>query len=242
MAPQLFKELIIELRLRHLLSGWCIDDNDFSIHTSREFAQDNLTEISNFSHFNCSEIKLGSKWDKQKIESAGFISDNLETNGLLECIMRVYSSYFSIEQALLNMKIRYYQNVSYSIVESNGDYQDVRFCVGEAVETTLSDGGQPAFGIVKGIIGHKWNDDQDYIFIYLEWLEYLNKFDDLLDCPIYRLQNANNNSWDRIHPISIVSRSPYIPFIHNCKSKCSLQQHDITNCEYIRNDFFFTAI
>ncbi|RIB23273.1 hypothetical protein C2G38_2171755 [Gigaspora rosea] len=211
MEPQLFKELIIETRLRHLLSGWCINDKDFSIHTSREFAQDNLTEISNFSHFNCSEIKLGSKWDKQKIESAGFISDNLETNGLLE----------------------YYQNISYSIVESNSDYQDVRFCVGEAVETTLSDGEQPAFGIVKGIIGHKWNDDQDYIFIYLEWLEYLNKFDDLLDCPIYYLQNANNNSWDRIHPISIVSRLPYIPFIHNCKSKCSLQQHDITNREYI---------
>ncbi|RIB26739.1 hypothetical protein C2G38_1954571, partial [Gigaspora rosea] len=41
MAPQLFKELIIELRLRHLLLSWCIDDNDFSIHTSQEFAQGN---------------------------------------------------------------------------------------------------------------------------------------------------------------------------------------------------------
>ncbi|CAG8662185.1 16941_t:CDS:10, partial [Gigaspora margarita] len=148
-VPQLFKELIIEPQLHHLLSGWCIDNNDFSIHTSWEFAQ------------------------------------------------------------------------------------DVRFCVGEAVETTLSDGGQPIFGIVKEIIGHKWNNDQDYIFINLKWLEYLNKFDDLLDCPIYHLQNANNNSWDRIHPISIVSRSPYIPFVHNCKSKCSLQQYDITNREYI---------
>lgn len=33
MTPQsIFKELIIEPRLRHLLSGWCINDSSFSIH------------------------------------------------------------------------------------------------------------------------------------------------------------------------------------------------------------------
>ncbi|KAF0511011.1 hypothetical protein F8M41_018357 [Gigaspora margarita] len=58
-------------------------------------------------------------------------------------------------EAILNTKIRYYQNASYSIVESNGDFQDVRFCIGEAVETTLSNDGQPAFGVVKEIIEHK---------------------------------------------------------------------------------------
>jgi hypothetical protein len=99
--------------------------------------------------------------------------------------MRVYSSYFSIEQALLKTNIRFFQNISYSIVESNGNYQYIKFCIGEAVETTLSDNEQPAFGIVKAIIEHTWNNNQVYIFIYLEWLEYLNKFDDLLGCPIY---------------------------------------------------------
>ncbi|CAG8780989.1 10256_t:CDS:2, partial [Gigaspora rosea] len=106
-------------------------------------------QISDLSHFNCSEIKPGSKWNRQKIESAGFVTDDLETNGLLESII---------------------------------------FCVGEAVETTLSNDGQPVFGIVKGIIEHKWNNDQICVFIYLEWLKYLNKFDDLLGCPIYCLQ------------------------------------------------------
>jgi len=48
--------------------------------------------------------------------------------------MRVYSSYLTFEQALLNTKVSYYQNVSYSIVESNGDYQYVKLCVGEAVQ------------------------------------------------------------------------------------------------------------
>ncbi|CAG8834711.1 43546_t:CDS:2, partial [Gigaspora margarita] len=135
--PKLFKELIFEPRLRHLLSGWCIDNSNFSIHVSQEFAQDNdnLTDISSFSHFNCSEIKLKSKWSKQEIENAGFISDDLKANGLLA-----------------------------SIMNSNSNFQDVRFCIGEVVETTLSNDRQP--------------------------LEFLNKFDDLLGCPIYRLQRA----------------------------------------------------
>ena len=50
---------------------------------------------------------------------------------LCECIH--ISSHFSFEQALLNIKVSYYQNVSYSIVEPNGDYQYVKLCVGEAV-------------------------------------------------------------------------------------------------------------
>jgi hypothetical protein len=60
-------------------------------------------------------------WNKDKIKSAGFISTNLEKNGLLESIMRVYSSYFSLEQALLKTKVNYYQSVSYFIVEPNGE-------------------------------------------------------------------------------------------------------------------------
>ncbi|GBB93527.1 hypothetical protein RclHR1_02190002 [Rhizophagus clarus] len=140
---------------------------------------------------------------------------NLENNGLLE--------------------ISYYQNVSYFIIESDGDYQDVKLRVGEAVETTLHTDWQPAFGVVKGIIKHTWNDGHDYVFIYLDWLGDLKKCDDLL-------QHTYNNSWDGIHPISIVSRSPNVPFVHNCKSRCLLQQHDFTNREYLRNDFFYTAI
>ncbi|CAG8656864.1 31041_t:CDS:2, partial [Racocetra persica] len=153
---------------------------------------------------------------KCKIESARFVSTELETNGLLENIMRAYSLYFSMEQSLLNTSIKYYQNVSYSIIEPNGDYQYVKFCVGEIVETVLSNDRKSAFGM----------------------LEDLKKIDDLLGCPLYRLQHTSNNSWDRIHPISIVSRSPNILFAHNCKSRCSSQQHDVANHEYIRNDFF----
>ena len=154
--------------------------------------------------------------------------------------MRAYSSYFSLEQALLKTKITYYQNASYSIVEPNGDYQYIKLCVGEAVETTMSTDGLPAFGIIKGIIEHTWNDGQVYVFIYLDWLEDLNKHDNLLGCPIYRLKHACNNSWDRLHSISIVSKSPNVPFIHYCKAGCSSQQHDTTNRKYTVFEMIFS--
>ncbi|CAG8539556.1 24171_t:CDS:2 [Gigaspora margarita] len=140
MPPQLmFKELITEPPLRHLLTGWCIDDN-FSMYLSHEYEQDDFTDNGVLLHFNCSEVKLGSRWNKYKIESASFLSTDLETNRLLEDLIH------------------------------------------------------PAFGMVKGIIGHIWNDDQVYVFIYLEWLEYLKKLDDLLGCPLYCLQHICNNS------------------------------------------------
>jgi hypothetical protein len=37
----IFKEFIAEPRLRHLLSGWCINDSSFSIHVSNNEQEDN---------------------------------------------------------------------------------------------------------------------------------------------------------------------------------------------------------
>ena len=51
--------------------------------------------------------------------------------------MHVYSSYFSLKQAILNIKLSYYHSISYYIIESNSDYQYMKLCIGEAVETTL---------------------------------------------------------------------------------------------------------
>ncbi|CAG8801067.1 17875_t:CDS:1, partial [Gigaspora margarita] len=61
-------------------------------------------------------------------------------------------------------------------------------------------------------------------------------------CPIYQIQHLDNDSLNQIHPLSEVLQSSNIPFIHYCKSICSFQQHDMTDYEYIRNDFFFKAI
>ncbi|KAF0461082.1 Serine/threonine protein kinase [Gigaspora margarita] len=90
--------------------------------------------------------------NKHEIEDAGFISADLRTNGLLESVMETYSSYFSLEQAILRTNISYHQNVSYIITEPNGNYHYVKFSIGEIVEATLSEKQQSDFGIIKGII------------------------------------------------------------------------------------------
>ncbi|CAG8624939.1 24908_t:CDS:2 [Gigaspora margarita] len=191
-AQSIFKELIGVLQLRNLLSGWCIDDND-------------LIDIENFLHSNCSEIKLRSKWNKHKIKDAGFISADLRTNGLLESVIEAYSSYFLLNQAIIRTNISYHQNVSYFITEPNGNYHYVKFSIGEIVEATLPEKQQSDFGIIKGIIKHTWNNDKNYVFIYLNWLESLEKYDNLLEkaAKLAAAEDSVVTAWTKIHSFSI---------------------------------------
>jgi len=112
-SQSLFKEQIIESRLRPLLQIGVLMIVAFQYMMSRKIIKvidiyiisycwlfyiifiiikckiliDDFSNDRNLTHSNCTEIKLGSMWNKHKIESAGFISTNLETNGLLKSIM-----------------------------------------------------------------------------------------------------------------------------------------------------------
>ncbi|CAB4426984.1 unnamed protein product [Rhizophagus irregularis] len=69
----------------------------------------------------CSDIYLQSKW---RIKAA---------NDLLGDVMQVYSSYRSMEQALLSTHIYFYNSASYTFQEENDDYQKINICVGDVV-------------------------------------------------------------------------------------------------------------
>ncbi|RIB28134.1 hypothetical protein C2G38_2060075 [Gigaspora rosea] len=243
-TQSIFKSLIETPRLCNLLSNWCINNYSLSIHclnsrTNQSQPEDNSTIIANPNLLNYSEhseIKLGQKWNKRQIETAGFVSTSLETNNLLREIMNAYSLYYSFEQALLEPRVCFYENATYTICQSNGDYYDIRLKVGEIVEVKLFGEDDSKFGKITGIIEHLWNNGQAFIFLCFKWLENFNELDSLLECSIYYIQH---NSLNQIHPISVVLQSSNIHFLHYCKSSCSFQQHDITNYEYIRNDFFF---
>ncbi|RIB19340.1 hypothetical protein C2G38_2083425 [Gigaspora rosea] len=153
--------------------------------------------------------------------------------------MKAYSLYYLFEQALLETRVHFYENVSYTTLKPDGDYHNVKLKVGEIVEILRFGESEPTFGKIISIVEHSWNDNQEYVFLCFDWLENLNERNSLLDCPIYRIQH---NSLDWVHPISTVLHSSSIPFIHYCNSNCSFQQHDTTNSEHIRNDFFFVAI
>ncbi|CAG8793858.1 22233_t:CDS:2, partial [Racocetra persica] len=213
-TQSIFMPLIAVPRLCNLLSGWCINNYN------------NSTVIVNPNFFNRSEIKLGQKWNKYQIETAGFVSTNIETNNLLKDIMDAYSLYYSFEQALLETRVCFYENATYTICQSNGDYYDIKLKIGEIVEARLFGEDHSRFGKITGIIEHFWNNGQAFIFLCFNWLENFSQLDSLLDCPIYHIQH---NSSNRIHPISVVLQSSNIHFLHYCKASCSFQQHDITN-------------
>jgi len=189
----------------------------------------------------CSDICLRSKWYLHDIEAAGFVSSDLHKNGLLGDIMQVYSSYYSMNQALLSTRIHFYSSASYTFQEESDDYQEIKVCVGDVVEIALVD-EESGFASVKAIFKHHGNDEQDYVFIYIDWFEDISRQDELLSCPIYRLQKDTNHSWCRIHPISTVKHTSEVSFVHYCNSKCTANNHEPSNFEYLQNSFLFSAI
>ncbi|KAF0450517.1 Serine/threonine protein kinase [Gigaspora margarita] len=105
-TQSIFKPLIATTRHCQLLSGWCINNCSLSIHCLNEESdqlqiEDDSIITTNSGLFNCSELKLGRRWTRHQIEAKGFISTNIEQNGLLKDIMKAYSLYYSLDQALL---------------------------------------------------------------------------------------------------------------------------------------------
>ncbi|CAG8836226.1 25662_t:CDS:2, partial [Gigaspora margarita] len=89
--------------------------------------EDDSIITTNSGLFNCSEIKLGRRWTRYQIEAKGFISTNIEQNGLLKDIMK----------ASIEARVYFYENVAYKITKDNGDYYNIKLKVGEMVEATL---------------------------------------------------------------------------------------------------------
>ncbi|CAG8766065.1 16403_t:CDS:2, partial [Funneliformis caledonium] len=169
-----------------MLSGWCIDNHNLSIH-SNDFNEESLNNdvdnddttntVTNMTLIKCSDICLRSKWNLNDIEAAGFVSSDLHKNGLL-----------ALHLILFKKKVM------------------IKFCVGDVVEIALVD-EKSGFASVKAIFKHHGNDEQDYVFIYIDWFEDISRQDELLSCPIYRLQKDTNHSWYRIHPIYTVKHT-----------------------------------
>ena len=107
--------------------------------------------------------------------------------------MQVYSSYYSMEQALLSTHIHFYNSASYTYQKDNGDDQKMEIRVGDVVEIALI-GDESGFAKVNAILKHHGNDEQDYVFIYVAWFEDISRKDELLLCPIYQLQKDTNHS------------------------------------------------
>ncbi|CAG8521242.1 34131_t:CDS:2 [Gigaspora margarita] len=164
-TPSIFIPLITTPQLCNLLSGWCINNNGLSIHCLDNISELDIEDsinITNSELFNCSEIKLELKWNRYQIETAGFISNDIRTNGLHKEIMNIYTLYYSFEQALLDTQVYFYENKMYTISKSTSDYYKVKIKVGKIVEATLFGESTQMFGKIISIIKHKHYSDSLY--------------------------------------------------------------------------------
>ena len=81
-----------------------------------------------------------------------------------------------------------------------------------------------------------------YVGDTVECFEDTLRKNELLLCSIYQLQKDTNHSWYRIHPISTVKHTSEASFVHYCNSKCTANNHEPANFEYLQNSFLFSAI
>jgi hypothetical protein len=145
--------------------------------------------------------------------------------------VELYLSYKDIEfNAALkytSKSSRWYELASYiTIDENNGNLSKVYLHLNDFV-TIQEEEYKESYAIVKGIFRHKGNDENSYAFIVVDWFEDSGQKHSSLKCPLYKLQTKN---WRRVFPINLIDNVQKVHFIkHN-------------NREWIKNDFYFTAI
>jgi hypothetical protein len=145
------------------------------------------------------------------------------------------------EAALVNFSISWYKLVSYMIEEESDILSKVHLHVGDFI--TIYEGDyEESYAIIKGIFKHKGNNGNYYAFIVVDWFENTKVEHSVLKCPLYNLQ-ATGDKWRRVFPITVIDNVQKVHFIHNCNSeRCQELNHDLTNRNWIKNNFYFTPI
>ena len=143
--------------------------------------------------------------------------------------IELYLSYkdMGFNAALINSSIRWYELASYTTIEeNNGNHSKVYLHLNDFV-TIQEEVYKESYTIVKGIFRHKGNDENNYVFVIVDWFENTEQEHSLLKCLFYHLQTKN---WRRIFPINLLYSVQKVHFIH------------YDNTRWIKNDFYFTAI
>ena len=142
--------------------------------------------------------------------------------------VELYLSYrdMGLNEALVNEKVKWYGLASYTIKENNDSSSKVYLHLNDFV-TIQDDEYEESYAIIRGIIQHKGNDENNYIFVVVDWFENTGQEHLLLKCPFYSLQTKN---WRRVFPINSIDNIQKVHFIKQ------------DNRKWIKNNFYFTAI
>src|ERR1043166_1710212 len=91
---------------------------------------------------------------------------------------------------LINSSTRWYELISYIIIEENDNHSKVYLHLNDFV-TIQEEEYNESYVIVKGIFKHKGNDENNYAFVVVDWFENTEREYLLLKCPFYSLQTRN---------------------------------------------------
>jgi len=156
-------------------------------------------------------------------------------------ILIAYDTYMQKKAALVHRRVNFYKQISYTFLDNDGRfYSYINLHVGNVVQIKEESG--ISFAIIKALFTHKYNDGSTYAFVWINWLRESLTIDPILQCPVYEVQKAENVRWHRVYPIALIIGIPKVHFVHRCGSACTSTSHDLSNNQYFRNDFYYTAI
>lgn len=143
--------------------------------------------------------------------------------------------------ALIHRRVEFYEQINYTLLDDDGAFNSyMKLHSGDIVQIQEENG--LSYARLKGIFTHKYNDGLVYAFIWVDWLRECSTLDPILHCPVYEMQTAENIRWHRVYPISLIDNLSKVHFVHRCHSTCTSTSHDFSNNQYVRNEFYYTAI
>jgi hypothetical protein len=157
-----------------------------------------------------------------------------------------YDNYFGQQAAVAHYNINFYQHLSFTIIDDDTIIEEnIKLQAGDVVEIEGKEDNDDIenekwFARIQAIFVHRSNDNNYHVFLSFEWFDLIG-FDQIMQCNRYLLQGRNEN-WKRIHPISIINSHQKIHFVHDCGTSCTVENHDINNRNYFKNDFLYTAV
>ncbi|CAG8836019.1 9882_t:CDS:2, partial [Gigaspora margarita] len=177
-------KLATDPNLYTIFSGWYATEN-LSVFMSNKDVQ-NKRDDKNFIN-----ILFGSKWDNRKVESIG-LSKNLDVNHpFFQDLCKTYADYLNSSTILINKK---HNSITYTVLESNQDSDQVKLKVGDFVEL-LEETEGIAYDKIESIFQHQANNGQFHAFFLFKWFQATNKLDPVLECPIHYIQKPEESHW-----------------------------------------------
>jgi hypothetical protein len=185
-------------------------------------------------------IRVRQPLSRTEIQSLQLVRNLDDNDTFNRDLFAAYAEHLGRREHIRTRSINFYKYIRYTFLKDNEEHICVKLHVGEVV--MIKEEGGESYAMIKTIFTHKYNDENVYAFIFINWLRDIEHTDTLLRCPIFEKQREADPRWYRIYPISAISNVSKVHFVHACRSSCSEDSHDETNIQYYRNDFFYKTI